>query len=232
MSRVYRPKTLHLAVLLSSLTGCSTDPDAVVPPPPGAQLQIVPAQVTLGAGTSFQFTASLTSGNVAAVTWSLEEATAGSITADGRFTHAYCFSGPVHIRAQLESDPTRSATAVAQAVYNEAAYASVQALFLADGRPATVDSVAGTARVDARVDARPYTCRELTSLRLDALSGATVLPIDSATFAPPRSASTLLSLTWHTTTVPNGAYQLRLTARRSDGSSTIEPGPSIQVRNP
>jgi hypothetical protein len=120
---------------------------------------------------------------------------------------------------------------VAQAVYNEAAYASVQALFLADGRPATVDSVVGTVRVDAGVDARPHTCRALTSLRLDALSGAAVFPVDSVTFAPPRSAATQLSLTWHTTTIPNGTYQLRLTARRADGSSVIEPGPSIQIKN-
>jgi hypothetical protein len=231
MSRIYCPKTLHAAMLLG-LAGCSTDPDGVVPPPPGAQVQIIPPQVSLGAGTSFQFAASLTSGDVAAVTWSLEESSAGSITTDGRFTHAYCFAGPVHIRAQLQSDPTRSATAVAQVVYTEAAYASVQALFLADGHPASVDSVAGTVRVDASVDARPYTCRTLTSLRLDALSGATVIPIDSVTFVPPRSASTQLSLTWHTTAVPNGPYQLRLTARRSDGSSAIEPGGSIQIRNP
>jgi hypothetical protein len=196
-------------------------------------LRILPPEVFLAAGATVQFAAVLATGAPASVTWWLEEPTAGSLTADGLFSHNYCASSPTHVRAQLGSDSLRAATALLVFQYGEAAFASVSSITrVSDGRPSSLDSTTGIVEVRTTIGARPFPCRAATSLRLELASTAGTIPLDSLSFTPALTALSQQTFQWRTTLVPNAMYFLRLVARRLDGSIDANYSTPIQVRNP
>jgi len=219
-----------VVVSLVTVLACSNEPVAPPPPPPGVQLRIDPADATLNAGTSLDFAASV-NGVEVPVSWSLDDAAAGSITSSGTFVHNYCFSSLIHARARLLSDPTVSAVARIQIAYNATAFVWLRGVQLNDGRPARVDSLAGAVRFIVGLDAKPYPCREVRKLRLIRLVNLDPVPLDSLLFSPPLETSADQAFAWQTTTVPNGSYSLSLVATREDGS--VETGSFlVTVRNP
>ena len=82
---------------------------------PGAiTVTVSPAQVTLSAGATQQFTATVTGTPNTAVTWSVQEGAAGgSITQGGLYT-APAALGTYHVRATSQADPSRFGTATVQ----------------------------------------------------------------------------------------------------------------------
>lgn len=220
--------TLVLAAL-----ACSTEPvePPPPPPPPVVQLRIDPSEPVLTAGTALHFTAVLPSGLPAAVSWSLDDATAGSITATGDFTHNFCFSGPIRVRARLLSDPAVSAAARIQIAYYATAFVWLSSVEQNNGQPALVDSLAGTVRFVVGLDAKPYQCRAVRKLRMTRLVNLDSVTLDSLLFDPPLETLGRPVFSWQTTTVANGRYTLFLVATRDDGSVETSSF-QVNVRNP
>lgn len=220
-----------LAFLLAILA-CSTEPTGPPPPPPpAAQLHIEPSEIALTAGMSVHFAALLPSGLEVPASWSLDDPAAGSITANGDFTHNYCFSRSVLVRARLLSDPTVSGSGRIQIAYSEGAFVGLRSIELSNGQPARIDSLAGTVRFVVGLDAKPYSCRAVRKLRMTRLVNLDVVTLDSLLFDPPLETSGRPALFWQTTTVANGPYSLIFVATRDDGS--VETSSFfVNVRNP
>jgi hypothetical protein len=222
----------RMVPLVVAALACSTEPvESPPPPPPVGQLRIDPAEPVLTAGTALHFTAFLPSGLEAAVSWSLDDANAGSITANGDFTHNFCFSGPVRVRARLLSDPTVSAANRIQIAYNASAFVWLSSILQNNGQAVPVDSLTGTVRFLVGLDAMPYRCRSVRMLRLMRLVNLDVVTVDSLVFDPPLETSAQEVLSWQTTLAGNGLYGLVLVATRGDGSVETRSF-TVNVRNP
>jgi hypothetical protein len=217
--------TLVLAVL-----ACSTEPVAPPPPPPAVQLRIDPSEAVLTAGNSLHFAAYL-NGVEASVSWSIDDAAAGTITSSGTFAHNYCFAGPIFARARLRSDPTVSASSRIQIAYSEGAFVGLRSIQLSNGEPALVDSLAGTVRFVVGVEAKPYQCRAVRKLRMTRLVNLDSVTLDSLLFDPPLETLGQPVLSWQTNTVTNGRYTLFFVATRQDGSVETSSF-QVNVRNP
>ena len=76
---------------------------------------ISPTQLTLNAGHSQQFAATVTGTSDQTVTWSVQEAGGGSVTTSGLYT-APATTGTFHIVAASAVDPSKKATATVQVV--------------------------------------------------------------------------------------------------------------------
>ena len=217
--------------LVLAVLACSTEPVAPPPPPPAAvQLRIDPPEAVLTAGTSLDFAAYL-NGVEASVSWSIDDAAAGTITSSGTFAHNYCFSGPIFARARLLSDPTVSGSSRIQIAYSEAAFVWLRSIQLNNGDPALVDSLAGTVRFVAGLDAKPYQCRAVRKLRMTRLVNLDSVTLDSLLFDPPLTTLGQPAFSWQTTTVTNGRYTLSFVATREDGSVETSSF-QVVVRNP
>jgi hypothetical protein len=79
------------------------------PPPPAVAVSISPASVTLDACRGQVFTATVTNASNTAVTWSVVEAGAGTVT-NGAYV-APGTPGTYHVMAVSQADPTRTAQA-------------------------------------------------------------------------------------------------------------------------
>jgi O-glycosyl hydrolase len=109
------PGTFHVIATAVDLTSEAVVIVApVYAPDAGAQqpvaVAISPAQVAVLLGGSQSFAATVTGAGDTSVTWSVAEATGGSITSTGLYT-APATAGVYHVTATSNADPTQSATA-------------------------------------------------------------------------------------------------------------------------
>jgi hypothetical protein len=79
-------------------------------------IAISPAQVTLNAGHSQQFTATVIGASDPSVTWSVQEAGGGSVTTSGLYTAPGTTTGTFHVIAASTVDPSKKASATVQVV--------------------------------------------------------------------------------------------------------------------
>jgi hypothetical protein len=215
---------------LATLTACAE----VVQESPSSQLHISPENPNLVLGGSLQFQATFSNGALAPVSWQVDEPEAATITAGGLFTSKICTPmGSAHVRALLQADPTQ--TAVTQVTFVEYADALVSLISIAQvpsGTVARIDSLVGTLDVATHFNAGTFPCRAVASARLELIVGSLVLPLDSITFSPTATAPITHSFRWNTANSANGAYFLRVTARKPDGTTVLSSALPIQVRNP
>jgi len=215
---------------LATLTGCVE----VVQESSSSQLHISPENPNLVLGGSLQFQATFSNGGLAPVSWQVDEPEAATITASGLFTSKICTaSGSAHVRALLQADPTQ--TAVTQVTFVEYAGAFVSLISItqvSSGTVARIDSLVSTLDVATHFDAGTFPCRAVASARLELILSTLVIPLDSTTFSPTATAPITHSFRWNTASSANGAYYLRVTARKPDGTTVVSSALPIQVRNP
>jgi WD40 repeat protein len=100
-----------LAALGSGLTGCGGAGTYLPPPPAPVMVSVSPASPQVLQGGSQPFLATVTGTTNTAVTWTVQEGTAGgSITAAGVYT-APSAAGTFHVVATSTADPSKSAIA-------------------------------------------------------------------------------------------------------------------------
>lgn len=95
---------IFLALLSVILVACGGDDDDKV------NVSISPMTATIKAGTTQMFTASVTGNKNTAVTWKVDEANGGMVTAAGVYT-APLTAGTYHVTATSAADTKKSATA-------------------------------------------------------------------------------------------------------------------------
>ncbi|MFN2317904.1 MAG: right-handed parallel beta-helix repeat-containing protein, partial [Gemmatimonadales bacterium] len=112
---LHREWTVCTALLVLALAACSGDtvaPPPPPPPPPPVVVAVTPATVSLGAGGTQAFTASVANATNTAVTWA---ANGGTITGTGAsiIWVAPATGGSFTITATSAADPTKSGSATA-----------------------------------------------------------------------------------------------------------------------
>ena len=80
------------------------------PPPTSVTVSVDPPSMTLSAGQTQQFTATVTGNSNTAVTWTVVEPGGGTVTASGLYT-APAIAGTYHIKATSVADASKSAQA-------------------------------------------------------------------------------------------------------------------------
>jgi len=106
-----RPIAVSALLLLASCGSESKDP---VTPPPAVAVTVSGPSTAIAAGSTFQFSASVTGTTNSAVTWSVDRignTNIGTITVGGLYTAPFA-SGPFTVRATSVADVSRSGTAV------------------------------------------------------------------------------------------------------------------------
>jgi hypothetical protein len=200
---------------------------------PLPQFKVSPDNVFLVVGSSLQFQAS-SAGAPVPVTWQVDEADAGTITAAGLFTSKICTSvSTAHVRAVLKTDATQSA--VAQVTFGEHPMPFIYIAAItqtATGTPAHIDSLAGALEVHVQLTVAGVTCQPVVAARLQLLAGSTVFPLDSIAFSPPLTGSRAHTFHWNSATLANGPYSLQAAAQKLDGSTIATPAVPVQLRNP
>jgi hypothetical protein len=98
-------------VLAASVVDRTRTGSATVSVAAGADVTVSPSTVGVPAGQTQQFTATVGGSPSTAVTWSVQEAGGGTITAQGLYT-APATSGTYHVVAANAADPTRTASAL------------------------------------------------------------------------------------------------------------------------
>src|SRR5215472_15167456 len=91
------------------LSGCGSGSSA--PPPPAITASVSPASATVNQGATQTFAASLTGTTNTAVTWSIQEGSAGGTISSGGIYRAPSTAGAFHVVATSQADSTKSATA-------------------------------------------------------------------------------------------------------------------------
>ena len=104
---IHRSACFFLSVLALLAQACS---GGGTPTPTVITVTIDPASVALETGSQQTFTATVTGSSNASVTWSVGEASGGSVTSAGVYT-APGAAGTFHVIATSAADPTKSATA-------------------------------------------------------------------------------------------------------------------------
>jgi hypothetical protein len=121
MSAVFRRIFLLLFVFLSSmaLASCGTASKVIVPPsiPASVSVSVSPTSANIRAGTSYNFSASVTGSSNTTVTWSVNSTTGGSptlgtIDASGKYTAPATLSSPntVTITATSSANTSKSSS--------------------------------------------------------------------------------------------------------------------------
>jgi hypothetical protein len=112
-------KTISLglltAVTLGILVGCGGGTPETPPAAQGVAVGVSPKQAQVAPGGTATFTASVTGSAVTQVTWSVTEASGGTVDAAGLY-RAPSTTGTFHVVATSVADPTASATAVVTVV--------------------------------------------------------------------------------------------------------------------
>ena len=106
--------TLLAVGMLSACGGGSTNTtkDSIPPPPPVISVSVSPTSTSVDQGATMQFSASVTGSSNQAVTWSIQEGTAGgSISQAGLFT-APANAMNVHVVATSVADSSKSSSAL------------------------------------------------------------------------------------------------------------------------
>jgi hypothetical protein len=118
MTRLRFPGALGAALLASLLAACSAadvspPPAGGTPPPAGQEVAvgIQPTSATVAAGGEVPFAAAVTGTAVTGVSWSVSEASCGSVDATGRYT-APGAAATCHVVVTSAADPAKAATAV------------------------------------------------------------------------------------------------------------------------
>lgn len=96
------------AVAAPSVRGSATVTVTAAPPP--VAITISPATAAIAACRTVAFTATVTGSTNRAVTWAVQEANGGTISASGTYT-APTDAGTYHVIGTAAADPTRTATA-------------------------------------------------------------------------------------------------------------------------
>ncbi|MBI5069048.1 MAG: hypothetical protein HZB56_12485 [Deltaproteobacteria bacterium] len=107
-------RSFAAALALPALLACSaasTDPAAPQGAPQGVAVEVQPPSATLGFGGTTQFAAVVTGTINTSVTWSVQEASGGSVSASGLYT-APTSAGTYHVVATSAADGTKAAQAV------------------------------------------------------------------------------------------------------------------------
>jgi hypothetical protein len=121
MSAVFRRIFLFLLVFLAAmaLASCGTAAKVIVPPaiPASVSVSVSPTSANIRAGTSYNFSASVTGSSNTAVTWSVNSTTGGSptlgtIDASGKYTAPATLSSPntVTITATSSANTSKSSS--------------------------------------------------------------------------------------------------------------------------
>lgn len=111
------PSTLRAfaaALALPALLACSaasTEPVAAKGDPQGVAVEVQPPSATLGVGGTVQFAAVVTGTINTTVTWTVQEASGGAVSAGGLYT-APAAAGTYHVVATSAADGTKTAQAV------------------------------------------------------------------------------------------------------------------------
>lgn len=101
--------TLAVLSLAWVLAGCGGGSTAA-PAAASVAISVSPSSASLDQGTTQQFTATVTGSSNHAVTWSMQEASGGTITNAGMYTSP-ATTGTFHIIATSQADPTKTAMA-------------------------------------------------------------------------------------------------------------------------
>ncbi len=138
-----RLHTVLLAVVHVFVAGCGGGGDTTEPPPPAVSVSISPSVVTLGAGATQQFTATVSNSSNVAVNWS---ASGGSLDGTGATVTytAPAAGGTYTVTARSAADPSKAATSTATVTPVAVAVAPVSQTVVR-GEPVTMTAtVSGT----------------------------------------------------------------------------------------
>src|SRR5438876_2919445 len=146
MAQVSEASFKRQTLLLLGLTAaCTATEGGPTKPQLLGQLRIVPESATISIGGTLQFQALLRNGAPAAVTWAVEEPTAGTISESGLFISGLCPAvGTAHIRAQLQADAQQTATASLSLSDSRPPFVSIFSISqVPSGASASIDSLTG-----------------------------------------------------------------------------------------
>lgn len=189
-------------------------------PPPAINVGITPTNVTLGSGQSQQFTATVTGGNSAAVTWA---AVSGIVTNTGLFTAPAVSTDTVtYVTVTSTQDPTQSATAI---VTITAPVSPPSGLTLSGACPSGQVGSAYTCTLTASGGTAPYSFLELTRRAAHRL-------IHLEHHTPrwePRMPPGLTMVNGVISGIPSTAGTTQMTIQVSDSSSPVQTVSGVVV---
>lgn len=209
------------------------------------QVTVTPSAVTLGAGQTTTFNASVAGTTNPAVTWTLQEGTAGgSITAGGFYT-APNSPGVYHVVATSQVDPTRSGTATVTVVPVSVSVAPQSALLEVGEQKTFAATVTGTSNLAVTwsvqegaaggsitqagvytAPSNPGTYHVVATSQADATKSAAatveVLPVITVSIAPsPVTLSTSQTQQFTATVTGHGNTQVTWSVAQGAAGGTI-----------